>query len=67
MKSKRFISLSILTTLSIGLFSGALAFKSHQDKNFVFVDAADYYSGVTDSMMGTTLLNYRYKQCRCFL
>ena len=57
MKSKRFVSLSILTALSIGLFSGTLAVKSHQDKNFVFVDEADYYSGVTDSMMGTTLLN----------
>ena len=69
MKSKRFISLSILTALSIGLFSGALAVKKSAIKAEAYYtpgktyDVSDtaselesYYTSISDSSTGNTLL-----------
>lgn len=58
MKSKRFISLSLMLGLTTGMFVGL--HQSQRSSIVVPVEAsapANYYSTVTDSMTGTTLLN----------
>lgn len=58
MKSKRFISLSAMLALSAGMFVGL--HQSQRASIAISVEAAapaNYYSSVTDSMTGTTLLN----------
>lgn len=58
MKSRRFISLSLMLGLTAGMFIGL--HQSQRASIVVPVEAgapANYYSTVTDSMTGTTLLN----------
>ena len=47
----------VLAGLALGLGVFINANTKRNENSFVPVDAADYYSGVTDSMTGTTLLN----------
>ena len=63
MKSKRFISLSILSALSVGLFAGAVATKKAHDSVYVPTfatytngDAETYYDSISSSLTGNDLL-----------
>ena len=64
MKSKRFISLSILAGLSIGLFAGAITSKKAAEgvytptfATYTTGDGATYYNDISDSISGTDLLS----------
>lgn len=61
MKSRRFISISVLSFLSVSLFSGVFAVRHSQNKGYTTIIASaseveSYYSSITDDLKGDDLL-----------